>query len=485
MIHRALWLCSCLSLLVASPALANGSGDEAPHPGWEATPDEELAPKAPPHGLRLEVPLLDAPFNLQPAYTFPGTQQALGLSASAYNAMFFGLSKLTDLAVRPGDEAWRYAVREGAYNAAAMLLMLTTARMPLSEVWLHEEFHLSILRANGIDGVNETNRPGSWFAEGPVRIFEVDDLSLARLKEADNASMVRAAAAGVEGQLQLVERMQRDEFFFGRMTSLLTGRAIFYLWTTLGITLYMKQITSGALDEVVDERRAVELDVASRDFIGPDFTAWVVDLHRPNQTYTQTRGGRHVSGSGAQRYIKWADLTDEEQRYLSRVSNLTLLNFVDPNMLGLSAFSFALRGDRELRAMANLKTYLTPFGYSVNLNAMLDVAGRGVHVTLLNQFNRERYHPGLSLELVRWRLPLGRRALYYSPRVAAWLQPVGQRFGATEMRPGGALELGGEVPLIGPLSGGLSLGAKSVGWMAGNPYLDATAYGTLDLAATF
>jgi len=162
------------------------------------------------------------------------------------------------------------------------------------------------------------------------------------------------------------------------------------------------------------------------------------------------------------------------------------LGFVDPNMVGISAFDLPLSDGHTLRVMASLKTYLTSFGYTVNLNALVQHGDLGFDVTLLNQLSQSLYHPGVSVRMVRypvWRR--GRRGIFVSPRVVGWVQPSEQRFDATSREVGGALEVDAELQLLGPLGLKASVGAKSAGWLLGNPYLDRRAYGRIGLTATF
>ncbi|MEM1348626.1 MAG: hypothetical protein AAGI01_08735 [Myxococcota bacterium] len=171
---------------------------------------------------------------------------------------------------------------------------------------------------------------------------------------------------------------------------------------------------------------------------------------------------------------------------MSRVGRLTWLNLADPNILGISAFHVPLKSGKTLRTMANLRMYLTSFGYTVNVNSMWKVGDVAVELALHNQFSRDLYHPGFSARLMRfpvWRK--GERGVFVFPRLVGWAQPRGQRFDASERALGGAAELEAEAMLFGPLGLRVSVGAKTPGWLAGNPFLDRKVYGDLGLTATF
>ncbi len=441
------------------------------------------------HRARLDVPLLDLPYNASPWYTGPGMGVSVGLTAGVYTGVQVGLSAaaMSIVPIHEDEGVFRIVGREALYNFMSLLAVGLTVSFPGFTGFNHEEGHLGVLNARGVSGRNSTL--GIPDLSSPfISIDEVDDDDLVRLKRDHNPDMVRAGAAGIEAELQMVERMEREEFLFGRSTRMYSGRALVYLVIMANSASYVQGSAQvgGQIDALTDELNRTETTIAERDFIGGDFTAWTIDLHRPDQTYEQTRGGAHQSGVGLNRYLKSTDLTDEERTYLEGVGALMWLNLVDPNVAGISAFNIPLSDGSTLRAMANLRTYLTSFGYTVNVDSRWKHGDLALEFSLMNQFSRDLYHPGVSARLMRWPLwRSGERGVFASPRAVAWTQPRDQRFDASERDLGGALELELEANLLGPFGLRAMIGAKTAGWLAGNPFLDQKVYGNMGLTATF
>src|SRR6185295_15238755 len=128
-------------------------------------------------------------------------------------------------------------------------------------------------------------------------------------------------------------------------------------------------------------------DVKRRDFTGHDFTAWVYDLHRPDEPYSAR--GVHPSGVGIDRYIKPSDLSSGEFAYLRRQGRLQLLNLIDPFMFGLHEVTLDVHGT-PMRMNANIGHLLTSFGRTIDTNIFVARGGAKVMVTMHAYANGER-----------------------------------------------------------------------------------------------
>ena len=65
--------------------------------------------------------------------------------------------------------------------------------------------------------------------------------------------------------------------------------------TVFNDLIYHSLCVNDELDTMMDEINARETTEASRDFTGPDCTAWVYDLRRPDEPYADR--GTHPSGN--------------------------------------------------------------------------------------------------------------------------------------------------------------------------------------------
>ena len=80
------------------------------------------------------------------------------------------------------------------------------APVPLSNTWLHEEFHRSILALKGYPSKN---------AHWQNSVTQVTDSDLTEFKKFHNADLIRQATAGNEGNLEFVHTIEKDRFFEG------------------------------------------------------------------------------------------------------------------------------------------------------------------------------------------------------------------------------------------------------------------------------
>ncbi|WP_413582181.1 hypothetical protein [Bdellovibrio sp. HCB288] len=400
------------------------------------------------HGVWFEIPVYDYPFNNSddnPPDWF-SMRQSMSLSTGYLQTVHRLIG---------GDNAehnglwWKYLLMAG-YDYATMTY-------PIGAGWAHEEWHRAVLTRHQISSFNEMN---AWPSGGDVvAVDHVSDEALIKLKAESPADMVRLSSAGMEAQVYQNNKIAESHFFRDARS-----RDETILWlNAMNIASYMLDCASTEADTKTDQEMAEEgTNVKIRDFTGLDCTAWVYDLFRPDEPYTSR--GPHPSGVGLKRYIKWSDLTGQEQDFLSLQSKLSYLNFINPFLLGIR--DFRTSWGRFNFTMAH---YLTSFGGNVDLNFFLDINKSKWLVTVHNGMTNKRYFPGLT---VKWVMAEIAKSLHMTASGTGWIQPKDQRFDATEsdtlvdgaieftLRPQDSFEyfLGYEV--------------KTAGWVAGNVYLD-------------
>ena len=304
--------------------------------------------------LLLDLPLIDAPYAQSAArmacnkrlgiasdgstsptaidwlrgYESLSMQQALAITKDLHSTNYYFTNKLWNRWLKPTTRKRLFLNRLLANAQAGVVdYGLAYHGMVFGPVWLHEEFHRNGLTLRGISSFDDTYyRFGGGSPGGSVS--EVYDADMARFKAEAPQEMVRTFAAGIEGQYALVRGLQRDNFYLdtdqpnAAMNILITKQAVDYL------RLFLEP----DYDQSVDSMGAFGDEEHERDFVGWDFTAWVYDMHRPDEPYSAR--GTHPSGVGIDREIKRSDLTAEEEAYLQRMGDLHYLNFLSPSMLG-------------------------------------------------------------------------------------------------------------------------------------------------------
>lgn len=451
--------------------------------------------------LVLDLPLIDAPYSLFAAemaynkrnglaadgsaapglgdwlngYESPSMQQALAVTKDLHSTNYYFTNKLWNRWLKPTSRK-RLFLNRLAANAQAGVVDYALAYygMVFGPVWLHEEFHRNGLTLRGISSFDDTYyRFGGGVPGGSVT--EVFDADMARFKAEAPHELVRTFAAGIEGQIALVRGLQRDNFNLDTdhpnavMNILITKQSVDYLRLFLQPDYDLHADTVGEFNDEEHER----------DFVGWDFTAWVYDMHRPDEPYTER--GTHASGTGIDREIKRSDLTQEEEDYLKRMGDLHYINFLSPSMLSVHRIRIGERTGFNFAA----RHILTSFGYDLGGDLFLDHNGRkwmfGVHT----YHNRANTFGGIELERYGMKTGRGKKAVQLDVRGMIWVQPENEAFYSTEGRPGGLLQVRARFPLGNVFSTYAEVEGKSRGWVMANPYLNENLTCRVGLSLNF
>ncbi len=439
-------------------------GQEPPSHPAEPRPLANTGP------LRLDLPVLDLPFNVSSAYWAPSPSQALALardfSTGADWAVDLGFQGLAG-----GDPARRSWTAEWLVLAGVALV---TLELPFFSAWSHEEMHRSVLARRGIG-----SRNGVWdlhlFSES-ISVYGVADGDLARLKAEHPAEMARLAAAGMEGDIELARSVAADNFFDRRdwrvdVTMLLLLR--------VSVVAYMFTCDSAEGDRFTDEANAREPDPLERDIVGLDCTSWAYDLQRPDEPYAAR--GPHPSGVGVNRYRKRTDLTSGERPLLSQAAWLSLLDLAD---LSIWPVSFPVPWDPEGgRFTFGLAQEMASFGQALILDLYWRLRTASVRTTARVYLSEYLALPGLEVEWVRLPLPLGPARLDLTVGAMLWLQPSSGRYAGRTAAAGGQIKVRAGVGLAPRVGAYAEIQAKTAGWVAGTLPLEAAVELRLGLAA--
>jgi len=247
-----------------------------------------------------------------------------------------------------------------------------------------------------------------------------------------------------------------------------------YWLVALNDQLYVGSVISPAdsafVDSTTDKANRDETTIAQRDISGHDFTAWVYHLFRPDEPLDAR--GVHPSGVGINRYIKVADLSPEEKRYLQHEGKLAWLNFVDPNFLGIRGFTIRNPFNGEsARANFWLRHALTSFGDAIDAHVVYQQGSLGVHLSAQRFANHDRGFPGARVEIVEFPVRMSGRDFRLSPRIAAWAQPRDGEFRTRDASVGGLAGLRLQTARASRLQFYADVEAKTPGWVVGNPNL--------------
>lgn len=386
-----------------------------------------------------EIPFFEAPFSYTAPYVFPGPEQALQISTSAYH----WLHKKLDFSEN-GEMS--FANRMGIFAADMAMSWL-----PLGNSWLHEEWHRSVMARHKISSYNDVYNFN--IGAETIAVSHVTDADLTRFKAEAPADFVRLQSAGMESQLvqnQLIEKRRVFDGFYVFDEALLLLNYI----STVG---YVNTCSSDNSTAITNKSNIEDgTDISKRDFTGLDCVGWVYDLFRPDESYTAR--GTHPSGVGINRYRKLSDLTSTERDFLGLQSRLSFLNFINPMLFGVSS-PWAL------------KHYLTSFGYAVDLDVYLKSNGKNVLLQIHDYQNPRRVFLGLSAEF--WRVGSAIKNLTFTYGISIWEQPEKQRFDDEKGKLGGKILVKSFYRFSPDFEYFASISAKTLGWVAGDLNLDS------------
>ena len=395
-------------------------------------------------------------------YESPSMQQALAITKDLHATNYYFTNKLWNRFLKPTNRK-KYLLNRLVANAQAGVVdyLLAYKLMVFGPAWMHEEFHRAGLTLQGISTFDETYyRFGGGIPSASVsHVFDTD---MTRFKNDAPNELVRSFAAGIEGQYALVRSMQQDNFFDRTeypnivMNVLLTHQAV----------NYVRQFQAPDYDQSIDTMNFYGEELPERDFVGWDFTAWVYDLHRPDEPYEAR--GPHPFGEGINRAIKRSQLTPQEDAYLVRMGNLQYINFLSPDMLGIHG----IRLSTNTRFTFSAHHVLTSFGYDLGGDILLDHKGRHWMLGIHTYRNHAIGSGGIEVARKGLRLGQSERAVRLDLRAMAWAQPAHAGFYDTGTTLGGLLTVRARFPLGRVFQAYAEAEGKTHGWVMANPYLD-------------
>ncbi|MAE18895.1 hypothetical protein CMK12_08210 [Candidatus Poribacteria bacterium] len=415
---------------------------------------------------------LDLPFNLSHGGRFPSMDQSLALTAGFYTLSH---SAIGHLWTQINWGRYDTLIEKTLTIISVTLFDLSTVALPLADAWLHEEWHRAVMNHRGISSFNDIYYL-DLFAE-MIAVSHVDDRDLVRLKQKYPAEQIRLSEAGIEGEQQLVLKLERDNFFSRKNA----WHYFLYWLIKLNSLSYVVSGNSTEVDELTDEFNQKEgRNIEVRDFTGHDFTAWVYDLHRPQEAYQKR--GIHPAGVGLDRYIKFSDLTSDERIFLRRQARLQWLNLLDPYLIGLKGGRIPT--STPLRFNLSLGHMLTSFGYTIDTHLFLQRGWANLFIVGHRYFNHQRHFSGLEIQLIDYPLNWSNNRLLVTSELGVWTQPKAQSFYTDRASLGGLFALKIYRLLSDRWAVFLGGKIKSVGWVAGDISLDQSLTANIGLAMT-
>lgn len=339
--------------------------------------------------FRLDLPILDLPYNSKNNGSFPSMAQSLALSRTTYDLAHLGLEQFQN--INPKADGWEGFRSRLTYAFTDILLLY----VPGGSAWLHEEWHRAVMTHRGISSKNDIYNLN--IGASVIAVSHETDENLARLKEEHPEDQVRLAAAGMEAEHALAQNLETDIFFRKNDTYRMP---LLWILQVSPISYVNGCNSQKTADKTTEEQNKLDGNsISKRDFIGLDCLGWIRDLNRPKETYAER--GAHPSGVGIDRYTTYSELSSKERNYLNTTKNLSFLNLIDPFLFGRDEFKgIGLFGETEANYNFKLRHDLASFGNSISSQFFYDSYLIKSHATLFLFQNYKHTFPGLEVNLL-------------------------------------------------------------------------------------
>jgi hypothetical protein len=430
-------------------------------------------------GLKLDLPLFDYPYQKYAgdavgkgffgSYANPGMSQSLAVTTDLFSGVHYGIKHFLDKSKLSDDG------KLGMNVLCTGIIDFLLLYAPGGDGWMHEEYHRAVLSRHGVNSFNGMN----LFPIGKelVSVNKIKDEDLVRLKRESPADFVRYTAAGIEGEYMLINRLQRNNFFYNQK---LSHEFLYWLVTVNSIGYIFTSSMSGEVDKKTAEMNEKEQTIASRDGIGFDMTTWAYDIFRPDEPYEAR--GVHPSGTGINRYRTTQDLLPHELKYLRRQGVMSLVNLLSPMMFGYRSIPIGENGVYGNFAMRHL---LTSFGRVVSTQVFLKKEPFNMAFAFHNYRNYKNFFPAVEADLVDYPVQWGKFGMYVSPHILLGAQPKDQNFRTNKADFLGLLGLRVDIMSGRHIFPYVDFTAKTKGWVAGNEFLNSNTSVKIGISARF
>jgi len=275
--------------------------------------------------------------------------------------------------------------------------------MPLT----HEEGHRSILTAKGIGSISQPffNSQGAAYVNG------VTDITLQNLRDNDLPTYIRLHTAGLESDYMLTVReetigsFEQDDFNNFKWEYLVRKMAIMQYYL-IGLFKYDKDLKE-------------EANELNRDIVGLDTYGAARHLFRPTMPF--------------QRYTRYKELIGEEKRFINRAGYRSLLNLLNPLMVG--RYNFKLNDNTRINA--GMGYTMAPFGDFIDENVWIKHRNTNLHVYFRQFQNKSTWFPAFGVGLYDYKLT---KSLRCDVVGHYWSQPKDFDFRTSRSFSGGAVD---------------------------------------------
>jgi hypothetical protein len=414
--------------------------------------EPEFNPDKP--ALKLDLPLFDLPYQIDAAntleygffesYTHPSMSAALNITTDVYSSFHYGMKRFYDGVTM--NNFWKKIIY--SFGTAAGDVLLYMMPLPTGFIWMHESFHRAVFTRAGIQSHIEYD-----FPKGAATVPDTDG-------PLDWADYIRLFSSGIESEFMLVEKLQRNNFFYEQN---LYNEIAYWLST-------MQSLTYMALPFMLDSDLPFTETITISEDAAPDSMWWVYFLFHP---------GAPDPDHG----IRLSELTDDETQFFRQRALMAYLNLVSPMMIGIQ--SIPLGRNTGFSGNFALRQHFTSFGTDLTVNLYFKATPFNVAFAYHNNQNYDHVFPAFEVELVDYPVMFNTWGMYISPRIIVGVQPENQDFKTSAAEFFGFASCRVDFAFHKHFLPYLEVMAKTDGWVAGTEHLNGTFGVKLGVSARF
>lgn len=272
----------------------------------------------------------------------------------------------------------------------------------------HEEGHRSILTYKNIGSISKPY----FNSKGAAYVTGVTDADLKLLRDTDLPDYIRLHTAGLEADYSMLLKE----------SSLLNWQEedkqvlwVEYVMRKLSLVAYY---SFGLLKYDADLKE--ESNERNRDIVGHDVYGAIRHLHRPDMNFY--------------RYTQYSDLTKEERHFVKRVGWRSLLNLIDPVIIGKTGFVV----NANCNINFNLGYGMAPFGDFIDQNFWIRNNHVRAHFYLRQFENKNTWFPafGGDFSSIKFFKDINIDMAFH-----CWRQPDSMSFTQSSGEIGGAIDV--------------------------------------------
>ena len=282
----------------------------------------------------------------------------------------------------------------------------------------HEEGHRSVLTELNIGAISQPIFDKNMVA----KVTGVTDATLKNLRDTNLPSYIRLHTAGLESDFTYLNSLNSKLSFEEEEFKKVKGDV---LARNLGVSLYyLSSFISRKFS--IDEYKSPELE---RDIVGHDIWGMIRHINRPDMKF--------------HRYTTWDELTSKEKKMANRIAFFSLVNFLNPNLIGIR--NYTLKNGNKLGF--NIGYSLAPFGEYFQQNVYYYIPNKKLKLNpyLIEYFNNEKVFLAGGIKLVNYEI---HPKILLNSSLDVWSQPENLSYSSSKGKLGAGVQINGAYKIL-------------------------------------